>query len=70
MIESLKTMHTGRILRLEEDYIQITPFFGYWLSKEMHARINQQYKPGDSITLVSDTATGFVTEIEEKPTTT
>jgi len=60
------TTHTGTIRLLDEDFIQITPYLGFWLSQKQYIYIHQHYKIGDTISITSNIITGFVTEIEEK----
>jgi hypothetical protein len=57
---------SGTIRMIEKGFIQITPHFGFWLNPDHYTYIMHHYKIGDSITLVSDVTTGFITEIKGK----
>ena len=57
--------YTGTIRRIDLDYIQITPPYGFWLRPTDYDYISQHFQVGDDITLMSDRLTGFVTRIEE-----
>jgi len=64
----MNTPYTGVIRRLDHDYIQITPHLGFWLRPADYDYISQHFQVGDTITLMSDRLTGFVTRIEEPQT--
>lgn len=57
---------TGVIQRLDQDFIQIAPFLGFWLTQEQYEHIRAHYQVGDTISIRSEGATGLVTAIEEK----
>lgn len=59
---------TGAILRLDQDFIQIAPFLGFWITEEQYNYISQRYHVGDTITISSNNDDGLVTTIEEKTT--
>ena len=65
MTEPLTSL-TGTIMRLDTDFIQVSPFMGFWLTEELSEDIHQRYKKGDTITITVETATGFVSKVQEE----